>query len=110
MRQFYDTKPILKTDAEEVLRFGTVQEICDAMVSIAFHEQDWRWAQDRCLSLLESKDSDISGLAAACLGHIARIHRTLDKEKVLSALASHMADPEIGGRVEDAIDDIEMFA
>ncbi|MDB5971727.1 MAG: hypothetical protein JWQ90_4177 [Hydrocarboniphaga sp.] len=83
--------------------------ICTALVSLAFHEEDWRWVQKRCLYFLESDDEDISGLAATCLGHIARIHRQLDKDVVVHALRSKLSNAKIAGRIEDALDDIDTF-
>ncbi|MBF7092964.1 hypothetical protein IUY40_15635 [Flavobacterium sp. ALJ2] len=48
-------------------------------------------------------------MAVTCLGHIARIHRVIDKEKVLKAFESRKDDEAINGRIEDAIDDINVF-
>ena len=56
-----------------------------------------------------SPDAQLSGLAARCLGHLARIHRKLDKEKIVHALTLRQNTPEISGRIQDALDDIEMF-
>ena len=52
----------------------STEQICQALVSIAFYEQDWPWVQEQCLVLLSNKASAIRGLAATCLGHIARMH------------------------------------
>ena len=51
----------------------------------------------------------VTGLAVTSLGHIARIHRQLDLDKVLPVLEKLRSDPEIGGRVEDALDDIRKY-
>ncbi|MBC3879964.1 hypothetical protein H8K35_06495 [Undibacterium sp. LX40W] len=86
------------------------QVICDALVTMAFYEADWNWAQEKCLSFLKSSDIQVAGLAATCLGHIARIHRRLDKERVLIALRdASLNTPFIAGKVEDALDDIDTF-
>ncbi|WP_127166757.1 hypothetical protein [Xanthomonas euvesicatoria] len=83
--------------------------ICKELVSAAFNDQDWKWVQEKCLIFLNDKNSDIRGVAATCLGHIARIHRKIEKDKVIGALRSRLHDPVISGRVEDALNDIEMF-
>jgi hypothetical protein len=49
------------------------------------------------------------GLAATCLGHVARIHKRLDLDLVLGALVPLKSDPVIGGYVRDALDDIKFF-
>jgi hypothetical protein len=78
------------------------------MVSVAFFEQDWKWAQEKFLAFLDNKDPRISGLAATCLGHIARIQRKIDKT-VIEELKKHLSNKQISGRVEDALSDIQMF-
>jgi hypothetical protein len=109
MNKFSDVPELSREDARRSFSSGDAEKICNALVSVTFHDQDWRWAQELCLGFLSSQDSRISGLAATCLGHLARIHRSIDREKVLESLRGHLSDTEIAGRVEDAIDDIEMF-
>ena len=83
--------------------------ICDALVALAFYEANWRLAQDKRSELLSHGSPDVSGLAATCLGHIARIRHKLDKDKGLRALRGCLDDDAISGRVADALDDIELF-
>ena len=109
MNTFSDVQKIDRDAALNGLLSGNPRLVCTALVSIAYHDEDWRWAQDQFLNFLESPNPEISGLAATCLGHLARIHRVLDKEKVLLALQGYVADPRISGRVSDALDDINMF-
>jgi hypothetical protein len=54
-------------------------------------------------------DAGIRATAALCIGHVARIHRVLDLDRVLPALQRLQSDPEVGWRVADVIDDIESF-
>jgi hypothetical protein len=56
------------------------------------------------------EDADIRGLAVTCLGHLARIHGYIDREKVIPVLKLLLNDSEIVGRVEDALSDIKMYA
>jgi hypothetical protein len=51
----------------------------------------------------------VRGMSALCLGHLARIHRQLDLDRVLPILHGLEADQDIGWRVGDALDDIESF-
>jgi hypothetical protein len=92
-----------------MLASGSQEQITDALVGLAYHEQDWRWVQSQCLRFLSSADPDVRGLAATCLGHIARILGRVDKELVLPALQPLLTDPQIAGRVEDALEDIRIF-
>ncbi|MDA8521011.1 hypothetical protein [Acidovorax sp. NCPPB 4044] len=109
MAEFINAIAISRAEALKAISSGIPTEICKALVSIAFHEKDWVWAQNQFIPLLRSDDYEIAGLAATCLGHIARIHGKIDKEKVLPALQSLRDNPNISGQAEDAIDDILMF-
>lgn len=110
MNEFSEVPRISRDNAHRAFSSGNAEEICGALVALTFHDPDLQWVQDLCISFLSNGDSRVSGLAATCLGHLARIHRRIDKEKVLGALRQHLADDEITGRVEDAMDDIEMFS
>jgi hypothetical protein len=107
--KYEEPQPISREEAELALGSGNASRICSALVSIALHEPDWAWAQDRCLQFMGSPDPEVRGLAVTCIGHIARIHRMLDLPVVEAALKAGLSDPDIQGRVEDAIDDIETF-
>jgi hypothetical protein len=84
--------------------------ICEALVSAAFHESDGRWVQDKCIEMLSHANDDVRGVAASCLGHVARLHGTVDKMRVVEALAALLTDSSIAGRVQDALDDVEQFS
>ncbi|MFY1958364.1 HEAT repeat domain-containing protein [Achromobacter xylosoxidans] len=107
--KYVPPRSFLRTSAEDALASADVNVICEALVSIAFGSPDWRWAQDTCLSFLRNENPALRRLAATCLGHIARIHGQLDKEAVVPALRECLQDPEIVGKVEDALDDIRLF-
>ncbi|VDO15750.1 unnamed protein product [Brugia timori] len=110
MKRFDDVSPLSRQDAEDALASRSSAVVCRALIAIALHEPDWLWAQDRCLEELSNADPDIRGLAATCLGHVARVHRNLEKARAVAALTPLLADPEVAGRVEDALDDIAAFA
>lgn len=99
----------VRESAEKVIERGSEKEVCDAILSITFNEVDWRWVQDKLLILLSSPSASIRGVSATCLGHLARIHGRLDKEKVMLKLSGLLADECISGQVESAIEDIDMF-
>ena len=109
MIRYHDVPEITREQAERALSSGSVEEISHALAALAFHEPDFRWVQELCLNYLDSSDRQIGGLAATCLGHLARIHKAIDKDRVLAALRRRLTDAELSGRIEDAIDDIEML-
>ena len=102
---------MINHDEEEVIEIfesNDKAKICDVMLSLAFYEEDWIWVQNQCLKLLNHKDIDIKGLAVVCLGHIARIQGKLELTAI-EKLKHLKKDPLIGNRVEDALDDIDMY-
>lgn len=110
MNTFSDVPGVSRDDASRAFSSGDAEAICRALVAITFHDSDVQWVQQTCIGFLSNGESRVRGLAATCLGHLARIHRNIDREMVLGALRQHLADDEIAGRVGDAMDDIDMFA
>ena len=108
--KYEDVGAITKNQARVAFESQDPHQIVQAMLSATYHESDWEWIQDWCLRFLESTTPDLRNTAIACLGHLARIHTTINKAKVLKALRSHLNDQELRGRIEDAIEDIEMYA
>lgn len=107
--RYVEVEPITRQEAKAAFATGIPDSICDALIRLVYHDPDWIWVQERCIELSEDSNSEVSGLAVTCLGHLARIRRTLDLERVLPALKKLLANPEIAGRVEDALDDIETY-
>ena len=83
MYSYKEIVPIEKAVAEKIFASNDVELICSSLVSISFYEQDWKWAQNICIEFIENKDLTFKGIAATCLGHIARVQGKLEKEKEL---------------------------
>jgi len=96
--------------AKERLFSENTEIACNSLLEITFNDPDWQWKQDVLLNLLENNDNlDVKRLAITCLGHLARIHQQLDKNKVMPVLEKYFSNPELGGTVSDTFDDFEMF-
>lgn len=87
------------------------QTVCSALVSAALHDPDWHWVQAQCVRLSRDGNAEVRSLVATCIGHIARIHGTLDLDVAQETLArlERDSDPTVVGSVEDARDDIAQF-
>lgn len=109
MNTYHEIVPIERGDAERALASGDSSRISDALLRSAYHDRDWRWVQAQCLWLLEHDDPNVRALAATCIGHLARIHGSVDRDVVIPALERVAADPALTARVEDALSDIEIF-
>jgi hypothetical protein len=102
--------PIGRDEAETMLASTDAYAATEAILRLALHDPDGAWVTDRALALLQSPDADTRAVAATALGHIARIHHTIDTERVIPALQRLTDNPATAGRAEDALDDIAMFA
>lgn len=108
--EYREPLPMSRTDAKEALRSGDPWRLRETIIRLALHDPDWRWVQGLCLQYLESPDDSVRSVAAISLGHLARIHGTIDRESVVPALERLLDDKEVSGIAGDALDDIGMFA
>lgn len=89
---------------------GGLPGALDAMVGTALHgDGDWKELQDLHLQLLKHDDRQVSALAATCLGHLARVYRQMDEDRVVAALHRARSVPHISGTAANALEDIEVF-
>jgi len=109
MMHYKDVLPITRQEAETAFSSENLEEICDALVRVTYHDPDWGWVQAQCLRFGKHPHSEIRGLAATCIGHLARIHGVLDMESVRPVLDELLKDPEVSGRAQDALDDIKVY-
>ncbi len=101
------TSIISQTEAEDIFKHGSAEEIVNALLGVTYHDEDWQWVEAHCLTFLNDPREEIRAMAATCLGHLARIHGILHFERIVPALQAHLADT--AGHAQDALDDIEMF-
>lgn len=100
---------ITRADAQATFGSGSPNAVAAALVRVALHDPDWRYIQGQCMTLLAHAEPAVRATAATCLGHVARLHRSLDLDVVLPRLMSLTKDEDIGGEAQDAIDDILTF-
>jgi hypothetical protein len=97
-------------DVDAAVALGDEDAIVDRLVGAVQSEPDWARSQEACLKLLQHPAMAVRSLSITCLGHVARIHRNIDRPKVLDALGRLAEEePELEGRVDDALSDIKIF-
>ena len=103
--------PLNKEEIEQAFEYGSPTEICQTLVTLALYDPDWKNVEKYCLRSLEHPDTSVRSVAATCIGHLARLHKTLDLDLVLPALYRHVSDPGqwVAGNVGNALSDIEIF-
>ncbi|MFP1787663.1 hypothetical protein [Lonsdalea quercina] len=102
-------KEYSKREIELLLKTDDKEQVTNALLYLTFNISDVPWVLDKIIEMIQSDDEDICGLAITCIGHIARIYGKINKEKVMPVLKRKAKQSKYSGRVEDAIDDINMF-
>jgi hypothetical protein len=103
--------PYTQSEAAEAFRSRDPAVVCSALIGVVYHDADWRWVQSQCVLLSSHPEPMVRGLVATCFGHLARIHRQIDRsvaDRVLRCLAAD-PDPNVSGRVSDALDDFKIY-
>ncbi len=101
--------PARRDELERALAEGDDDAVQETIVALTLHDADGTWVQDHCLALKDHPSWQARATAMTCLGHIARIHRSIDIDRVLPPLRSAMSDPRTAGYAEQAIEDIEIY-
>jgi len=107
--RYEEPEPMAWDDAMAAIASGDEVRATKALVSLAYFWKSRVDLEDLYVPLLSHCNSTIRGLAATCLGHVARIHGHIRKDVVVPALKRLVADPEVGGIAEDALEDIRSF-
>lgn len=87
---------------------GDTEGAASALVGATLSGSDPSRVEELCRDLLGGPDRTLAGVAATCLGHVARLERMLSDASI-NALLAASDDPDIGGPVDDALDDLETF-
>ncbi|MEF2246496.1 hypothetical protein [Paenibacillus sp. IITD108] len=100
-----------KDSTIQELKLGDDKRIINALLGLAFNEQDWKWVQDICLQFSNNSNYKVRGIAILCFGHLARIHGQLETELVLPIVKKALNDSNefVRGHANSALDDIQFF-
>jgi hypothetical protein len=108
--KYREVLPISRGDAEDAFAKDQPESVIHALLSLAYHDPDWRWVQSFCVKYARHEDLWVRRTAVTCLGHLARIHGEVDEDIILPLLEDLSSQSELSGWVNDALDDIRMFA
>jgi hypothetical protein len=82
----------------------------DALLYLCFNIDDPEWVQLKCVEAIQNhRSDDVRGLALTCIGHVARMHKVIDKPLVMPVLLENLKYKTLSGRAQDALDDIDTF-
>jgi hypothetical protein len=104
--------PVQRLTREEILTSlssGGSQEIRDALISAAYWDDDWRWAQRQLMQFADHDDDLVLWAVVAGLGFIAAFHGEIDEEIVLPVLNRLKKRAALESDVEETQAEIDHF-
>lgn len=107
--KYEELPPITHDQLEQALTRESADDAAVALLRMALNEPNWAWAEKKCLTALQDGRVPVRAAAVTGLGHLARIHRKVTKDAVVAALQNLKGHPDLGGLVEDALEDILIF-
>ncbi len=106
---YHPVEPIERDKAEEIFDLGNEAAIIEALLSLAYYEPNGRWVQEKCLTFAQRGQGEVRRIAILCLGHLARVHRQLDLDRVAKVFNELREDTSVLGEIENAVSDIRIF-
>ena len=97
------------SEADGGLSSGDADLVARTLIAISLNDEDWRWVQQHALQFLTHESDLVVSAAILSLGHTAGRNRSIDKHVVIPALQHVATHSRYAGKVQDAIDDIEMY-
>jgi hypothetical protein len=90
---------------------GNPLDIRNALVSAAYWEDDWRWAQEQLIKFADSPDALVLWAVATGFSFIAAFNGEIDQQKVSLVLQrlKKIEDTVVAAAAQEAEEDIEHF-
>jgi hypothetical protein len=104
--------PIRRRTREDLLAHlssGNSGEVHDALLSAAYWDDDWRWAQQQLVSFADSNDDKILWAVALGLGFVAVFHGEIDEETVEPILTRIKTRPSLADVAQGSLEEIDHF-
>lgn len=104
----FELGPVDKETAERNLDSENIEVIVTTLLSLALYSFERDWAEKVCKKYLCHSNLNVKSTAIISIAHIARLDKHFDID-LIPVFKEYLKDPEISGRVQDAIDDICTF-
>ena len=107
-------KPIpemTRAEIEDAVEADNPDELYIAVLAAALYSQDLEWAQSICLALSSHPHWNVRGNAVLGFGHLARLHGSLNEERIKPVIESALTDSEeyVRGQAYAAMEDVEQY-
>lgn len=97
-----------KEEVIKLLDTDSSETIITAIIGAVNGVDDWFWLEELCLNYIHHSNFWVSKTAINSLGDIARIHKKLNVEKVLSEL-NLIEEDKLNRIIRETVLDIELF-
>jgi hypothetical protein len=107
--------PILRRGREAILDsldHGTAMEIGSSLLSAAYWDPDWKWAEGQLIRFASHQDPQVMWAVASGFGLIAALHAEITLETVepiLRRLLGNTSAPGVSDAAQNSMDEIEHF-
>ena len=107
--RYEELAPVSHAEAESAFASGDDNVIARVLIALGLHDSDWKWVQQQAIRSLHNSNSVVVSAAILSIAHSARVNGRIDLDKVGPALRAIACDSRYTGKVQDALDDIEIF-
>lgn len=107
--RYEEPLPIELSEAEAAVHSGDPSSIADVLLRASLSAVDPQWVEAASLSALARPESAVKWAALLALAHLVRRYGHLNTEAVQAAVIPLRDDPRLAGRVDDLMDDIQIF-
>jgi hypothetical protein len=110
-----DYSPVLRQSREAILAAldgGTPKEVAAALLSAAYWDPDWKWAEEQLIRFAAHDDPQVLWTVASGFGLLAAFHGDIDEEIVGPILTRMVADlgvPGLADAASNSMDEIDHF-
>jgi hypothetical protein len=99
-----------RAELAEALKAEDPETVQHALIAAALHDRDAAWLERTLMRFLSDSREGVRGIAANGLGHVARLHGSLDLNVVVPVLREMAGRGGWeGGKATDALDDIAVY-
>ncbi len=97
------------SEAETYMASGNPTLIADALLRASLSQIDATWVEAACLRFLKRPEIEVRWAALTALEHLVRRYRRVDVDAILMEVEPLREDPDLSGKVDDLLDDIEIY-
>jgi len=105
----YGLGPIRRDVAERWLASDDPRQVMYTLLRLSLNGPDFEYAERMALEHAFHPDVWVRRNAATALSHVARLHGSIDLDRVMQTLLSLMDDPDVIDWADYSLDELEIY-